>query len=444
MSKKLFLMIVAVASVLHAQNEPAQPVPTEEARPAFAAPGELPALTPESTEEGAKYLIGGINVGANFDDNAFSENANKVGDVNYSARPYIGYHSFGQKLDLTANYGPGWSWDQRLSNRNVFSQDSVVDLKYKVKPHWTIGLNNLFHVSTNRLDQIFLPESGNVVNLPNNNVVTPIARQLSEVAGADLTVELSRRSVVGASGGYALVQYDSLAGQPGAQLIDSRNLNARGFYNYRINRRNTSGILYSYQSLSLESDTTAHTDSHSLFYTHRVDLTKNSNLQFFVGPEFSETHDQLFVNFLFFVVRVPLFKRQWSTAGGANYSWQGTKSGFRASFQRAINDGGGFFGASRVNEGHADFRRQFSRDWTGNVGAGYGNTAALHLGTAVEGVRTFNIGGGVTRRLGENAHVDVNYAFVHQSQSQFFGQRESDHNRIGITLGYEIKHLLRR
>ena len=120
-----------------------------------------------------------------------------------------------------------------------------------------------------------------------------------------------------------------------------------GFYNYRVNKRNTSGILYSYQSLSLESDTTAHTDSHSLFYTHRVDVTKNSNLQFFVGPEFSETHDQLFVDFLFFVVRVPLFKRQWSTAGGANYAWQGTKSGFRASFQRAINDGGGFFGASR-------------------------------------------------------------------------------------------------
>src|SRR5690349_13693865 len=112
MSKKLFLMIVAVASVLHAQNEPVQPVPTEEVRP-LAVPGELPALTPESTEEGAKYLIGGINVGANFDDNAFSENSNKVGDVNYSARPYIGYRSFGQKLELNANYGPGWSWDQR-------------------------------------------------------------------------------------------------------------------------------------------------------------------------------------------------------------------------------------------------------------------------------------------------------------------------------------------
>ena len=444
MSTKLLLMILAVASLLHAQDGPLQPVPTEETRPAPEAPGALPALTPESTEEGAKYLIGGINLGANFDDNALSENSNKVGDVNYSARPYIGYRSFGQKLDLTANYGPGWSWDQRLSNRNVFSQDSVVDLKYKVKPHWTIGLNNLFHVSTNRLDRIFLPESGNIFNLPNNNVITPIARQLSEVAGADLTVELSRRSTLGFSGGYALMQYDSLAGAPGAQLIDSRNLNARGFYNYRINRRNTSGILYSYQNLLLESNTNASTESHSLFYTHRVDLTKNSNLQFFVGPEFSETHDQLLVDFFFFVTRVPLFKRQWSTAGGANYAWQGTRSGFRASFQRAINDGGGFFGASRVNEGHADYRRQISRDWTVNAGAGYGDTAALHLGNNVEGVRTFTIGGGASRRLGETMHIGIDYAFAHQTQSQFFGQRKSDHNRIGISFGYEIKHLLRR
>ena len=442
MKKKLLLIVLGSTISLSAQNEAPRPAPPEEARP-FAVPGELPSLTPEAGE-GAKYVVAGVNVGANFDDNAFSENTNKVGDVNYSARPYIGYRSFGPQLDLTANYGPGWSWDQRLSDRNVFSQDSAVDLKYKVKPHWTIGLNNLFHVSTNRLDRIFLPESGNVFNLPNNNVITPIARQLSEVAGADLTIELSRRSLMGFSGGYSLVQYNSLAGQPAAQLIDSRNLNARGFYNYRINKRNTSGLLYSYQNLTLSSTTDATTESQSLFYTHRVDLTKNSNLQFFVGPEFSETHDQLIVDFFFFVAKVPLFKRQWSTAGGANYAWQGTKSGFRASFLRSINDGGGFFGASRVNEGHADFRRQLSRDWTVNVGGGYGETAALHLGPTAEGVNTFNIGGGVARKIGQNMHADLIYAFVHQSQSEFFGQRNSDHNRIGISFGYEIKHLLRR
>jgi len=444
MAKRVCLFIVAITGILHAQSEPAKPLPSDEDVRPVAVPGDLPALTRDSTEEGAKYLIGGVNLGASFDDNAFSENSNKVGDVNYSARPYIGYRSIGPQLDLTANYGPGWSWDQRLNDRNVFSQDSTVDLKYRVKPHWTISLNNLFHVSTNRLDQIFLPETGNVFNLPNRDVVTPIARQLSEVAGGELTIELSRRSLVGFGGGYSLVQYDSLAGNPGAQLIDSRNLNARGFYNYRINKRNTSGILYSYQNLTLSASTDASTESHSLFYTHRLELTKNSNLQFFVGPEFSETHDQLLVDFFFFVARVPLFKRQWSTAGGATYAWQGTKSGFRANFLRAINDGGGFFGASRVDEGHADFRRQFTRDWTGNLGAGYGQTTALHLGSNVEGVKTFNIGGGINRALGERMHVEMDYAFVHQSQSQFFGQRDSDHNRVSLTFGYEIKHLLRR
>src|SRR5437763_1886965 len=128
MSKKLLLLMLVAAGLLHAQNEPATPLPTAETRP-VSAPGDLPALTRDSTGEGAKYLIGGINLGANFDDNAFSENFNKVGDMNYFARPYIGYRSFGPQLNLTANYGPGWSWDQRLTSRNVFSQDSTVDLK---------------------------------------------------------------------------------------------------------------------------------------------------------------------------------------------------------------------------------------------------------------------------------------------------------------------------
>src|SRR5262249_28777869 len=121
MSKKLIPLFLALAGLLHAQSEPAKPLPSEEETRPLAVPGDLSALTVDSPEEGAKYVIGGINVGATFDDNAFSDNSNKVGDINSSVHPYVGYRALGPTLDLSANYGPGWSWDQRLSDRNVFS-----------------------------------------------------------------------------------------------------------------------------------------------------------------------------------------------------------------------------------------------------------------------------------------------------------------------------------
>src|SRR5215471_5266372 len=94
-----------------------QPLPTETQDPASiaqAAPGELPPLQVSSEEERGNYVLAGVSTSVSYDDNAFLDNKNKVGDVTYLLSPYIGFRSLGPRIDFDLHFGPGWSWDQRL------------------------------------------------------------------------------------------------------------------------------------------------------------------------------------------------------------------------------------------------------------------------------------------------------------------------------------------
>lgn len=206
--------------------------------------------------------------------------------------------------------------------------------------------------------------------------------------------------------------------------------------------------MYQFQDLSFKQGV-AGARVQTIFYIHSIALTPSQWLSLFVGPEFSRIQDQILVTFnLGFLIaqfKVNTSAAIHSLSGGVTYEWQGRRTALRATWVRRISDGAGLFGASRLQSGSGELRRQLARRWTAGLGVGYGSTSALGLFSSSAAYQTLSATGSISYALAEHLSMDFRYARLHQmTQSTLPSSLIGDHDQFSVSLSYQFARPLGR
>ncbi|HLB90283.1 MAG TPA: hypothetical protein VJK29_21675 [Terriglobales bacterium] len=417
------------------------------------ADGQTGSLALAGERSRTNMLIGSLNVANFYDNKGFSDNENRLGDFSWSIQPQLILLGTRRHLRWSFGYSPTITVDQRLPVRDLFAHNLGLDFQYQATRRLTVRLRDSLRVETHLLDRLnpqpFIPEFS-VLDRPNDSVLTPIARRIYQEAGLDLDYLVGPRSIVGISGNFSQNRFRSLPDPTAVDksLIDSQSEGARAFYSHHLSRRHSAGAMYQFQGLSFKQGD-AGARVHTIFYIHSIALTPTQSLSLFVGPEFSRIQDQILVTFnLGFLIaqfKVKTSAAIQSLSGGATYGWQGKRTALRATWVRRISDGAGLFGASRLQFGSGELRRQLARRWTAGLGVGYGSTSALGLVSSSGAYRALSATGSISYALAEHLSMDFRYARLHQiAQSTSPSSLIGDHDQFSVSLSYQFAQPLGR
>lgn len=401
--------------------------------PPLLLPGEIPSPVNEEETYKGDVLTMGVGISTNVDDNALNDNRNKVLNVLTTVQPHFGWTGSHPRTEWTVNYRPGYSISHQLPIYSSRSQQLDSTFQWRPVRRLKLRLRESLLESTNPFDRLqsVEPAPGSpVINQPNSAILTT-ARTSSQHAGLDLIYATGPHSIIGASGSFFEVNYKDPASS--RAFGGASSTAGQLFYNRKISPRQWVGIDYNVREL------TAHApDSRSLvqniFATYSVMLRPHTVLAGFAGPERSTTHESTLS------ATTPVRgSDHW--AGGATYSWSSSRSGIIGSFSRQISDGGGLAGIVRVSSARAQVRHEFVPRWAADLSLSYERNKTLS--TATNTLTYISGACGLSHSLRPDLWIDVRYWWVHESAAGVQpALSAADHNRISISLLYDLKSLL--
>ena len=412
--------------------------------------GTVTSLALSSELERTNYVTAGAAVGATYDDNILSTNAGSVGGFSYSLMPFVTLDQSRARLHTNLSYALGFVANQHLQPQTSVASNLGAEMDYRVSPHVNLRLQDHFTVTTNFYDQLVLEPvtSGTgVLQQPNQSVITPLAKQISNLANAEITYQFSPGDMVGASATLYNLTFRDLPAGTTLDLLDTQTQKVSGFYSHRLTPRNWAGVTYSFEHLSFNPAVQeAYTNSFLLFDT--MYLSPKLTLSVFAGPEISEV-DSLVVTFPpgvisdvppVFQVTSPVSERRTLMAGGASLSWKDEKNSVQAGASRQVSDGGGILGVVELNTVDFAWRRRLRPATTLSLAAIYGDNTAL--GALAGGSAQLQAAAGslsIEQQLRHNLMLTLGYARDYQRESGIVSPpADVDHNRGWITLSYSI------
>ena len=401
--------------------------------------------------EGVTNLLsGGLTFGSSYDDNAYSDNSRRVGNVSYIVSPNLAIQEIRPRTMLTFNYSPGFTANQRLSQRYDYAHNLDFNLQYRITEHLTARLKNDFVKQTTAFDRI----NNNAGTAPltplqqqNDSIITPLADRMANLSSLDLIYAISNSTLVGTTGSFNFLQYRNATSGSRVHLSDSQSVGGDAFAQHRLAGNNWLGVTYSYRKIATSGQITEGSKIHSiqLFYTFAP--SSHTTLSLFVGPEHIMTSDQFDIVLLIFVIPVTERKENWNVAGGATFGWQGRRNSLQAKFIRQTSDGGGLTGAVRTSSGSFSVRRQLTSRMSGDVGFAYGANDAIGpaFNTSISSISAL---AGWQHSLGDNFSIGFSYARDHQNirgaANSALPPSLADHNRFWASVSYHFARPLGR
>lgn len=315
------------------------------------------------------------------------------------------------------NYGTGFFQNFNLSQgyiRHKFSA-SVDDSVGYFPQAPTIG----FSGTPGTGEPVAGPGSGSTYI--DQSILTINTHAVDNTASGQLNEILNSATIFNLSGSYNIVRY------PDGNALDSNSAQANMGLQWRMDARNSLTGSYQYSKFS-------YPDLNFSFQTQAVlaGYTRSWNRQFTafvsVGPQWTQTPN---------ISNVP------NTVGveaSAGLSYVSGHNSARASYSRAINNGGGFLVGARTDATTANLSRDIGRDTSIGLTASFNRTEQL----TSNGITTAKYGGAeYTRRFGRYLLVYANYAAIQQNSSislpiNALGQL---YQVIGFGIGYSPRHL---
>ena len=439
------LLLVTTLSITASAQDAAERIPPPIAGEDTAIPGPLGegSLAFDSELARTNYLNGGISLGSTFDDNALSTSGGRISNVGYLFQPYIALKQSRGRLNWMLDYAAGLTVNQRLSSQNQGSHNLGFEAEYRISPHVDLLVRDRFVMTTgffNQLNQNPEVSSGTVLQRPNESVVTPLAKQTSNIGTAQITYQFSSRSEIGASGTFYLSHYNDAP--EGTSLVDSNSQQAEAFYNYRVSQGSSIGVTYRFQRLTF-SPIADMTLVHSVLATYTLQLPPSMTFSFFAGPQLMIPSGAPPV---VSVAPAVVSQSSWSTALGGSFNWNGQRTSFLAEAARTANNGGGLLAAVQLTMVDAAVRRQLSRTLTAQLGAAYG--LSNPVGIAPFGYSSLKNATGsfaLSRRIGTSIGLSLGYSYVYQLQYNTVpGTTNVNHNRAWVSVSYAFSRPLGR
>src|SRR6185312_14274281 len=200
--------------------------------------------------------------------------------------PYIAIDQSRSRLHWNLNYAAGFVANQRLADQNQQSHNAGAELEYRVSPHVDLRLSDHFLYTTNFFDllqqNVGNPGSG-ALQQPNQSVITPLAKRISNLGTAEMNYQFSPNDMIGGSGTF----YDSRFRDvpPGTtNLLDTDTQQATGFYTHRLARSYWIGGAYEFQQLNFSPGVDQATTSSFLLF-NTIYLRPRMSISLFYGPQ---------------------------------------------------------------------------------------------------------------------------------------------------------------
>ena len=387
--------------------------------PVYAG-GELPSIVLATDHPLKNALELGLEAGGGYDDNVLFSTTSRQGDFEYVLRPRIAWDVSRSRLQVSLFESPGFILLQTYSAREQFLNYLSADVRYSLTSRLTLRLREGFLAA---IHPDFLPGPQqfefNVMDLPRAVTILPLGSTLSTLTTLSATWQLSARSSIDVSGAFYYLRVSNLNLNPGeapTPLALSQTSAGRAAYSYRLTPHQTVGLMYVFQDIFTEGELASRTLGHSVFYFHTIEFAHGVSLQLFGGPEYVTAMNAGRLALGGSLIAVPPSTQSTLPAGGANFQWQGYRTGFGATFRRQLRDGGGLLPGSQGMDASLFLRRRVSRGWTFNATAHYSDSFLTEPSNV--GFRTLMGGGDVAYALGENCRLHLEYL---REQESFHG-----------------------
>jgi len=391
--------------------------------------GELFSLEKPRTN----YLRGGVTFASAYDDNVLSVAEKPVNDVSYSVSPSISLDMTRARLGLDLTYSPGFTMYQRTTAHNQADHNVSVDVAYRLSPHVTFSGRDSFLKTSNFFNQFSQSGLESTPTPPDrpNQVVAPLADQISNLSNVGITYQFGLNSMIGASGTFSELHYPNRSEIPG--LFDSSAKGAQAFYNHRFSKMHYLGVTYKFQDLLADPSTTQ-TRTHAALVFYTLYLEPAVFISVFAGPEYSETDGGVTAPF-----------KMWSPGAGASFQWQGVRTNFVMNVARQVSEGGGLASAVRALTAGLSLRRQLTAKLTAGVMANYASSEVLDSSLSNSGGHTISGTASLERLLGQHLALDIGYTHLHQNFAAVAQIANApDRNRVWGSISYRFERPLGR
>lgn len=410
---------------------------------AIELPGEMPVFVPQTETSKFNVSTMGLRISSDFDDNALNSQQDHQADFVVFIQPHVGLRVSGARLDWAANYALGLS-----RNRNFSAYDSlshVLDSGFQLRLTKKLRLvvHETFLSSANPFDQLQASESTTSTiarTVPTETATVTPAEVRTEQARGDIIYVLSAHSTAGVGGEFFGARYSLPSGALSSNQVlqNSNSAAGHGYYMRQVTRHQWTGLDYQMQKSIFNSGQSSSL-VHSFTYSHTIAMSPAMTLSLFAGPELSVTRGIPGVFSPSSVSSAPQSVLQWS--GGVTGRWSGKRTSARANLSRRINNGG-LLGAAQLSTGSLEVSRQLGRQWIMKSLALRDHSKAL-VGPGT--LSTVSAAAGVTRKLAPNLSFEFQYWRTHMSSNGSLPPSVlADHNRISMSLEYELRRPLGR
>lgn len=354
---------------------------TEVLTPPMPVSGVQMPLTFSSENPRSNFVMGTLQFGASYDDNMFTTPSNHISDESYSILPSLDLGQTRERWTWDFGYRAGFTFNQHVTEANQEVHDLRLLFAYRLSPHVTAQIHENFE-KTNGLISGFVGSASvsgpGPLQQSNESVVTPWTDQTRNNTGLDLTYQFSASSLVGASGSYYFVNYDSATSSPVSTsgLVDTRSWGGNGFCARRFSNRHWAGVTYNFQRLLFDPGNRSDVNRVLMFYS--ISTGSHVTFSIWAGPEKVTTFIVTAVAPVSGAASTP---ERWDVAGGADLSWQGRRTTFRFGYTRQTSDGGGLAQAVNLQQFNGELKERLAKRWTANLDLGYAKNDPLNAAT---------------------------------------------------------------
>src|SRR6185437_8666877 len=336
-----FLMLVS-PGLARAQGLPNTPI---------LASGQLPVAIPGEDVELSNVIIGSIEVGAHYDDNAVLGASPRQWDIGYGVSPSITFRETLPRFDWSLKYGPGFDISQNVAYRNQVTQNLGGEFTWRSSKHSALSVQQTYIRSTNPFAQS-LTQAGPTLGA-NNTIYLPSFLRTTILSNGEFSYQPSEHTTIGIGGSFNHEGYRTTPHSgPSTSLLYSQMATGNVYIAHQFSARNQVGFHYVAQVLRFPSQN-ARTTTHSFLISEQLTLSPATTLTLYAGPEYSLTFNQVVVNLGFIIVTIPVEANEWNASGGVIYSWTGQRVAIVLDYSRGISNGGGLVGAVNLNSGTA-------------------------------------------------------------------------------------------
>ena len=382
-------------------------------------------------EESSNYVRAGIVFNTSYIDNLFPGVGTTVADTTYTILPTLDLDQTTPRRHITILYSPGFTFYEPTSALNQVDENANVRYRVRTSPHSTFSVGDQFRYSSTAFgSEIFGAggvSGGTPVVAP--GIVVPFAKQLTNGADGEFTLQTGLNSMIGFSGMASTLHYPTPSEATG--LFDSSSQGGSAFYNRRISSGQYLGATYNYtQIFSNPSRAQIESVIQSVSAFYAIYPKRTFTLSVSGGPQYLQLEQETF----------PAFS-SWSPFLMASIGRQGLHTNVAASYAQSVTAGNGLLGPYHSKSGNLITRWRMSRTWTTGASGNYAinNAVSSTLAIGSENGHTISGSAMVARSIGRQISFTLEYDRIHQSYAGIPAiSNNPDVDRVTASISWEF------